>query len=214
MPELPPSVPLFPLPNVVLFPGAPLPLHIFEPRYREMVAEVSRRDERLIGMVLLRGDWRKDYYGRPAIFPIGCAGRMVRVEPLADGRCNILLHGVREFAVAEEQSERSFREASVRWRAAPTDPLPGEERRRVAELVDRLVGAQGPTVVRQLLGDPAAPDEMFVNLLCQTLRFSPLEKQALLEAGTLTERAARLCEVVQFALEAGGLDPDTEDGTH
>ena len=63
--DLPTLVPLFPLPNAVLFPGVPLPLHIFEPRYREMVRDAERSEERLIGMVLLRGEWRKDYYGTP-----------------------------------------------------------------------------------------------------------------------------------------------------
>jgi Lon protease-like protein len=115
--ELPPHVPLFPLPNAVLFPGVPLPLHIFEPRYREMVRDVERSEDKLIGMVLLRGEWRKDYYGRPDIYPVGCAGRMVSVEPLPDGRYNILLQGVREFAVRDETADHSYRRGAVEWRA-------------------------------------------------------------------------------------------------
>ena len=68
------TIPLFPLPNVVFFPGVPLPLHVFEERYREMVADCIREGQELIGMTLLRGDWKDDYYGRPEIFEIGCGG--------------------------------------------------------------------------------------------------------------------------------------------
>ena len=65
---LPPTIPIFPLPNAVLFPNVFLPLHIFEPRYREMVADALQGD-RIIGMVLLRPGWEADYDGRPAIYP-------------------------------------------------------------------------------------------------------------------------------------------------
>src|SRR4029079_2304836 len=70
---LPPTLPIFPLPNVVLFPNVFLPLHIFEPRYREMVNDALSGD-RIIGMVLLRPGWQSDYEGRPPVYPVGCAG--------------------------------------------------------------------------------------------------------------------------------------------
>ena len=124
MPPLPEAIPLFPLPNAVLFPGVPLPLHIFEPRYREMVREVERSEHKLVGMVLLRGDWRKDYYGRPDVYAVGCAGRLVSVEPLPDGRFNILLQGVREFALLGEGGDRAYREGEVAWRPAERRPWP------------------------------------------------------------------------------------------
>ena len=126
--DLPKLVPLFPLPNAVLFPGVPLPLHVFEPRYRTMVRDAERSEERLIGMVLLRGEWRREYYGAPEIYPIGCAGRMVSVEPLADGRYNILLHGVREFTIVTERRDQSYREAEIVWRKAPDGGMPSEMR--------------------------------------------------------------------------------------
>src|SRR6476469_5242590 len=94
-------LPLFPLPNVVLFPNVFLPLHIFEPRYREMVADALTAD-RLIGMVLLRPGWDRDYEGRPPIFPIGCSGVMTHVEQLDDGRFNIVLRGLERFRVVDE----------------------------------------------------------------------------------------------------------------
>src|SRR6266436_2290611 len=105
-------LPLFPLPNVVLFPNVFLPLHIFELRYREMVADAVASD-RMIGMVLLRPGWDRDYDGRPAIYPIGCSGVMTHVERLGDGRYNIVLRGLERFRIVEENQERSYRRASV-----------------------------------------------------------------------------------------------------
>ena len=75
MSELPDIIPVFPLPNVVLFPRVQLPLHIFEPRYRAMVRDVMEADPPLIGMALLRGDWQEQYEGNPQVFPVGCVGR-------------------------------------------------------------------------------------------------------------------------------------------
>ena len=75
MAELPDIIPLFPLPNFVLFPGLNVPLHIFEPRYREMVADVAQTHG-IIGMMMLKGDWERDYYAYPDIYPVGCAGKI------------------------------------------------------------------------------------------------------------------------------------------
>src|SRR5262247_3307038 len=105
-------LPLFPLPNVVLFPGVFLPLHIFEPRYREMVADALLGD-RLIGMVLLKHGWESDYQGRPPVFPIGCSGVITHVERLDDGRFNIVLRGLERFRILEEDHARSYRRASI-----------------------------------------------------------------------------------------------------
>jgi Lon protease-like protein len=207
--EFPAHLPLFPLPNAVLFPGVPLPLHIFEPRYREMVRDVERGEDKLIGMVLLRGEWRKDYYAAPEIFSVGCAGRMVSVEPLADGRYNILLHGVREFTVVGEREGHAYRRAEVQWRAAESGGVRPELRNRVHALMHRFLEDREPTLVTRLLADGSLSDELLINFLCYALDFAPLEKQALLESGSLSERGARLCDVVQFALEArtrGGHD--------
>ena len=197
--HLPAAVALFPLPNAVLFPGVPLPLHIFEPRYREMVRDVERSPERLIGMVLLRGEWRKEYYGKPQIFSVGCAGRLVSVEPLPDGRYNILLHGVREFTIGAERGGHTYRESEVVWRPAAGD-VPSGLRTRMHALMQRFLEDRDPKLVR-LLNDRSLSDEVLINFLCYALDFSPMEKQALLEAPSLAERGARLCDVVQFALE-------------
>jgi len=91
---LPPTIPIFPLPNVVLFPNVFLPLHIFEPRYRAMVADALKGD-RIIGMALLRPGFEASYEGRPPVYPIGCAGVITHTDPLPDGRSNIVLRGLR-----------------------------------------------------------------------------------------------------------------------
>jgi Lon protease-like protein len=206
---LPATLPLFPLPNAVLFPGVPLPLHIFEPRYREMVRDVERGEDKMIGMVLLRGEWRKDYYGSPQIFSVGCAGKMVSVEALQDGRYNILLHGVREFRVVSEQDDCAYRRATVEWRPQDTAGVRSDMRNRVHALMHRYLEDREPTLVTRLLADSTLSDELLINFLCYALDFSPMEKQALLEAASLGDRGTRLCDVVQFALEArsrGGAD--------
>src|SRR3954465_3453326 len=91
-------LPLFPLPNVVLFPNVFLPLHIFEPRYREMVADALASD-RMIGMVLLRPGWDRDYEGRPPLYAVGCSGVLTHNERLPDGRYNIVLRGIERFRI-------------------------------------------------------------------------------------------------------------------
>jgi Lon protease-like protein len=210
MTSLPAVIPIFPLPNVVLFPGVALPLHIFEPRYRDMVRDTAAAEEPLIGMVLLRGDWRKDYHGCPEIFPIGCAGHMTSVQPLPDGRYNILLHGVREFEIDEELRERSYRRARVRWRPSEHGALTPDGRKRLDELLRRYAGAREPDAVQKVLADETISDDLRVSYFCYALDLAPVEKQALLEAAPLQHRAERLCEILEFALEAAALGPGTE----
>src|SRR5256885_7823900 len=105
-------LPLFPLPNVVLFPNVFLPLHIFEPRYRAMVADALESD-RMIGMVLLKPGWEPQYEGRPPVYPIGCSGLMTHVESLADGRYNIVLRGIERFRILDETYDLTYRRATV-----------------------------------------------------------------------------------------------------
>ena len=118
---LPSEIPIFPLPNVVLFPSTLLPLHIFEPRYRAMV-EDALDGERLIGMVMLRPGWEPDYEGAPRVYPVGCAGFITHAEPLADGRYNIILRGTQKFRIDEE---RYAREGIQRYRVAQDRIDPG-----------------------------------------------------------------------------------------
>jgi len=197
---LPDVIPVFPLPNVVFFPRMPLPLHVFEPRYRAMVRDASHGG-RLIGMALLRGEWQQDYYGTPPIFATGTVGEMVRVEELSDGRFNIVLLGLREFTIVRELGRASYREAVVEWRPPTSPALPGGTRAAIGSLVRRYLAQLGRKVDEDDLLRGSVDDETFVNFLAQHLDVMPVEKQALLEAPTLAERARRLADVLEFRLE-------------
>jgi Lon protease-like protein len=95
-------VAMFPLPDIVLFPGALLPLHIFEPRYREMAANVLTQDQRLLVMARLRPGYAKHYHQRPAVFPIAGLGEILAAERLADGRYQMLVRGVARVEIERE----------------------------------------------------------------------------------------------------------------
>jgi Lon protease-like protein len=198
--SLPRLIPLFPLPSVVLFPQVLLPLHIFEPRYRQMVKDVAVGDE-LIGMVLLRSE--EDPTGSSQdIYTVGCAGRMVRKIDLPDGRSNILLQGVREFVVREQRFERPYRVAAVDW-LPPVERafhLAADTRQR---LVSRIRAALGEKQEGMgILSDPSVTDEMLVNLFAFALDFPVAEKQSLLEVADPSARADRLIDTLEFhALE-------------
>jgi uncharacterized protein len=194
---LPPSIPLFPLPNVVLFPNVFLPLHIFEPRYRRMVADALEGD-RIIGMVLLRPGWESNYEGRPAVYPVGCAGLITHAEPLSDGRYNIVLRGLQKFRVREESDSRGYRLAEVETLMedvsdAERTSIRAERRRLEALLVPQPEGrAADPKV------PPSMPDEDLVNALAQYLELEPVEKQALLEREGLLARCRSLIELLEM----------------
>jgi Lon protease-like protein len=204
--KLPDIIPLFPLPNVVFFPRMPLPLHIFEPRYRTMVRDAVK-GARLIGMVLLRGEWEKDYVGTPEIFGVGTVGELARTEELPDGRFNIVLRGLREFVIHRELSRAEYREAVVSWREQPTDVLPPAMRTGIGAVVLQYLQRTGRASAESDLVESGIDDETFVNFLAQHLDLDPVEKQAVLEAGSLRERGRRLVDALEFRLEELRLDP-------
>ncbi|HET7292861.1 MAG TPA: LON peptidase substrate-binding domain-containing protein [Vicinamibacteria bacterium] len=196
--ELPETIALFPLPNAVLFPGMPLALHVFEPRYRRMVADAAS-GSRIIGMVLLKPGFEADYDGRPPIYPTGCAGRMDRCDPLPDGRFNIVLRGLRRFRVLREHDRKPYRIATV---LGLDDPA-GDAKALVAAR-PRLLAAigrasDGPAV---LVMQNELPAEAFVNALCQSLDLEPLERQSLLDCETVSERCERLIEILEWKAAA------------
>ncbi len=198
MSELPDVIPVFPLPNVVLFPQVQLPLHIFESRYREMVRDIAGTAQPLMGMVLLRGEWQEQYEGDPPIFPIGCVGKMVKTVPLPDGRFNILLQGLREYRVQEEFHDKNYRQARVEWLPEKTDPLASGRREELGRLLEDYL--QKKEAVQKLLTDPGIDDTLFINFFAFQLEFLPIEKQSLLNASTLGERAACLKDILEFKL--------------
>jgi uncharacterized protein len=106
------DVPLFPLPNVVLFPRAVLPLHIFEPRYRTMMHD-TLAGGRQIAMALLRGDWKTNYHGAPEIYDVVCVGTILSHEKLPDGRYNLMLEGTTRARIVSEDRTRPYRRARL-----------------------------------------------------------------------------------------------------
>jgi len=191
-------LPLFPLPNVVLFPNVFLPLHIFEPRYREMTADALAGD-RMIGMVLLRPGWERDYEGRPPVYAIGCSGVITHVEQLPDGRYNLVLRGLDRFRIVHEDDERSYRRAIVE--SEPEWPLAGVDRQAIHDSRSKLESILARRIRSADTKVPAAmPDEDLVNALAQYLDLEPLEKQALLEQPSLLTRAASLVELLEMKL--------------
>src|SRR6476469_9463164 len=161
-------LPLFPLPNVVLFPTVFLPLHIFEPRYRDMVAAALDGD-RIIGMALLRPGWEGRYEGRPPIYAVGCAGLITHAERLPDGRYNIVLRGLEKFRVVREYDDLPYRTAHV-------DPIMESLSDQDREVVRAECRRLEALIVPQPQGrgvDPKVPpsmsDEDLVNALAQHL---------------------------------------------
>jgi len=194
---LPPTIPIFPLPNVVLFPNVFLPLHIFEARYRAMVSDALSGD-RIIGMALLQPGYEADYEGRPPVFPVGCAGVMTHAEPLGDGRFNIVLRGMERFRIAGEDAGKPYRIAHV---SAMPEVLPEEHRaelRRHRHRLEALLAAAIERTGSDPRFPPAVPDEDLVNALAQYLELDPLERQALLERDGVLARSRGLIELLEM----------------
>jgi Lon protease-like protein len=189
---LPPTIPIFPLPDVMLFPNVSRPLHIFEPRYRAMVADALKGD-RIIGMVLLRPGYEADYEGRPAVYPIGCAGVITDVEELPDGRFNIVLRGLAKFRVTGEDQSRAYRLARVE---AMPELLKDEERVALRKQRQRLEaqlvapGSEPPP--------PTIPDDELVNALAQYLDLDPMDRQELLERDGALSRSQALIDLLDL----------------
>jgi hypothetical protein len=195
------AVPLFPLPNVVLFPRAILPLHIFEDRYKTMTADALGSNRR-IAMALLKPGWEKNYYQRPAIEPIVCIGEILSWEKLPDGKYNFLLQGRTRARVKREHARKTYRLADLeRLPETPAMEIDLEtERRRLIDLFTDGALARIPVggQFRELLGGPlSTPD------LADLAAFNFLEdvdlKQGLLEEIDVRRRVGRVVD----ALEAG-----------
>jgi Lon protease-like protein len=194
---LPPSIPIFPLPNVVLFPNVFLPLHVFEARYRALVADALGGD-RIIGMALLQPGYEADYEGRPPVYEIGCAGVITHAEPLADGRFNIVLRGLEKFRITGEHRDRPYRLAQV---DALPEPVPEADRaaiRQVRHRLEALIAAAMERAGTDPRFPPAVPDEDLVNALAQYLQLDPLERQALLERDGVLARCRGLIELLEM----------------
>ena len=203
---LPPTIPLFPLPNVVLFPNVFLPLHIFEARYRAMVADALEGD-RIIGVVLLRPGFELEYEGRPPIFSVGSAGVITHSETLPDGRFNIVLRGLEKFRVLSEDTSGPYRVARIQ---SMPEITPEADTRVVSQQrlrLEALMAAAAEHRGGEPRFAPAVPDEDLVNALAQYLDFEPLERQALLERDGVLSRCRGLIELLEMKRLTQGGDP-------
>lgn len=186
-------LPLFPLPNALLLPETTLPLHVFEARYRAMLADALAGD-RLIGIQLLNPGAGSDGAGRPAVFEIGCAGEVVEHEPLEDGRSNILLRGAFRYRIAgERETPAPYRIAEVSPlsvhplpRAAAGGRTRRDLRRLLAKSVERLADSVGRSHARAL--PTQLSDEGFVNEALTRLGLDAREGYRLLAMDRLEER--------------------------
>jgi uncharacterized protein len=196
-------LPLFPLPSSVLFPNVFLPLHVFEPRYRDMVADALASD-RLVGMALLCPGWERDCGGRPPVYPIGCAGVITHVQRLADGRYHIILRGLQRYRIVDELESPRYRRVIVDWIEEPQIAADDRDvirnKRSRLEALLALAGERGSVQAQSAEARiPAAmADEDLVNALAQYLDFEPLEKQALLERHGLRTRVESLVELLEM----------------
>lgn len=190
---LPFTIPVFPLPNVVLFPTVSLPLHIFEPRYRQLVTDALDGD-RIIGMALLQPGWEGTYEARPPIYPVGCAGLITHAEHLPDGRYSIVLRGLEKFRVVREQGDRAYRIAEVDPIIDPPDSREAVQAAR--RQLEALLIPQTSGVERTM---PASMgDEDLVNALAQYLELEGVEKQALLERDGVLVRCQSLIDLLEM----------------
>jgi hypothetical protein len=193
---LPLSIPIFPLPNVVLFPSVFLPLHIFEPRYREMLSDALRGD-RIIGMVLLKGG-RDDIEEPPPVYPIGCAGLVSHAETLPDGRSNIILRGLQRFRIVEEATDLAYRRAQVEALPEVTSDTARAEIRATRSRLESLLAGRLETTGGEAMVPGDMGDEDLVNTLAQYLDFEPVEKQALLEREDAASRSRALVDLIEM----------------
>jgi Lon protease-like protein len=201
-------IPVFPLAGAILFPGAQLPLHIFEPRYRAMIADALAGD-RLIGMIQPR-----DQSEPPALFEVGCLGKIVGADTLDDGRYNIVLEGLGRFRIAREAKvETPYRQVDADRDGfddlEEPEPLGLAHRAELEREARRYADALGYSVdwgaVHQL------DDEMLVNGIAQIAPLDIGSKQALLEAPDIAARCELLVQFMQFQrmVPGGAEGPET-----
>ena len=183
---------IFPLSGAILFPGLQLPLHIFEPRYRDLVGSALAKD-RLIGMIQPQRS-----ADRAPLYDIGCVGRIADVEALEDGRYNIVLDGEARFRVLKELDvTTSFRQVEAEILDDPENEfLSSVERGNFEFEARRFADLQGYSVdwdsVQRL------DDETLINGVAQIIPFDAASKQALLEAPNLSQRCELMIQLMQF----------------
>lgn len=216
---LPEVLPVFPLTGVLLLPGTVLPLHVFEPRYRNMV-EDTLENMRVFGMIqpFAPHQDNRPVAGaeseKPALYKVGCAGHIERWERLPDGRYFLQLRGVNRFSFSEEYPLlRGYRRVRAIYENFPDATLHEGwqcEREEMLQALANYGQAHGMHVKTEQAD--GFTDLELVNLLGVSLPFHPAEKQALLEALTLKDRESVLINLLR--LDAGPDDSDDDTDAH
>jgi hypothetical protein len=211
--SLPEILPVFPLTGVLVFPGMILPLHIFEPRYRNMVEDALAADA-VFGMIqpVVPGHDNRPLAGAenesPDLYNVGCAGYIERCEKLPDGRYVLELRGMNRFrSESELPLQRGYRRVRAGYTGFADSPIDEDwrcDRSGLITTLERYATAHG--LALQLDQVQSLSDIELVNVLAMSLPFHPSEKQALLEAASLEDRANVLRNLLRFG--SGAVDPD------
>jgi hypothetical protein len=195
---MPIELPLFPLPNVVLFPKTLRPLHIFEPRYRKMV-EVALEGEHLIGMILLKEGWEDQYEQTPPVEKRGTLGKIVQSNKLPDGRYYVTLLGISVFDIEEEVEQDSWRTGLVsvlrpesRW------PLAQSDLDRIRSVVSDVLHQWDLTTELAWIQEAARDPISLIHHWSAFLPFTASERQFLLESPDIRTQAGRLYDLLLF----------------
>ena len=196
------KVPIFPLHNVVLFPNAFLPLHIFEPRYREMTAG-ALEGEGLIAMAAFQPGWETEYYGNPAVRGVVGIGKLLEHEKQPDGTYNIILYGVARARIVEEVSRDPYRVAKVEL--LEDRPEQGRKYGRLRKLLLQFYNGILKKVLKGASASPPAdlPLGPLCDLLAALLAFDAPVKQALLEDLDVGSRCDRLVSLLEDSKAPG-----------
>lgn len=205
--DLPDTIPVFPLPGALLLPRARLPLHIFEPRYLQMLDDALKTKHRLIGMIQPR---EVPGAAEKRLHAIGCAGRLTGFSETEDGRYMVTLSGISRFRVLQEvQGFTPYRRCQVDWAPFVRD-LGGAESDAGFKRAEFMAGLKRFFEALDLSTDwgslKGADEELLINSLSMLCPFTPEDKQALLEAPSLTTRRETLVTLIEFALRGGNGD--------
>ena len=205
--DLPDTIAVFPLPGALLLPRARLPLHIFEPRYLQMLDDALKTKHRLIGMIQPR---EVPGAAEKRLHAIGCAGRLTGFSETEDGRYMVTLSGISRFRVLQEvQGFTPYRRCQVDWAPFARD-LGGAESDAGFKRAEFMAGLKRFFEAMELSTDwgslKGADEELLINSLSMLCPFAPEDKQALLEAPSLTTRRETLVTLIEFALRGGNGD--------
>ena len=202
--DLPDILPAFPLPGALLLPRSRLPLHIFEPRYLSMVDDALKTQGRLIAMIQPNPGRAGDEKG---LHKIGCAGRITQFSEMEDGRYMLTLAGVSRFRLlGEVDGFMPYRRVEVNWDGFEQDLKESEadtpyDREAFLNLLSKYFTVRDLSADWETLKD--ADDELLVNSLSMMLDFEPEDKQALLEAPSLSTRRETLVTLIEYFLRGG-----------